>query len=251
MEELPKRRRTSRGRCALCGAEFGKAQMTRHLEKHQAEQDAATGPGTKRYHLLVEGRHSPEYWLHLDVQADATLRDLDSFLRGIWLECCGHLSAFEINDARYDVTVEDTAEEEEEDEEDDDFFGGLGLMFGGPPPKSMSIRLSEALTPGTKFTHQYDFGSTTELKLRVVSEHEGDPGPDAVRLLARNVAPEFECEKCGEPAVWLGTDEEGEYRELCQKCAKRAKRDEWLLPIVNSPRAGVCGYEGPSREYPV
>lgn len=243
MQEPPKRRRTSRGLCALCGTEFGKVQMTRHLERHQAGQDTAPGGRVKCLHLVVEGRHSPEYWLHLDAQADAPLRDLDSFLRGIWLECCGHLSAFEINDVRYDVTIDDGSEEEEED--GDAFFGGLGLVFGGPPPKSMSVPLSEALTPGVKFTHQYDFGSTTELKLRVVSAHEGDPGPDAARLLARNVAPEFECEKYSEPAVWLGTDEEGEYRELCKKCAKRAKLDEWMLPIVNSPRTGVCGYEGP------
>lgn len=249
MQEPPKRRRTSRGLCALCGAEFGKAQMTRHLEKHHAEQEAAPGVRARRFHLVVEGRHSPEYWLHLDVRADATLKDLDSFLRGIWLECCGHLSAFEIADVRYDVTGQDDVEEEEE--EADDFFRGLGLVFGGPPPKSMNFWLSETLTSGTKFTHQYDFGSTTELKLRVVSEHAGASAPAAVLLLARNVAPEFECETCGQPAVWLGADEDGEYRELCRKCAKRAKLDEWLLPIVNSPRAGVCGYEGPSREYPV
>lgn len=249
MQELPKRPRASRGRCALCFGEFGKAQVARHLEKHHAEQAATTGAHVKRFHLLVESRHSPEYWLHLDVRASAALNDLDSYLRGIWLECCGHLSAFEIDGVRYDVTVKDASEEDDEEEEDD-FWSGLGLAFGGPLPKSMSARLSETLLPGTKFTHEYDFGSTTELKLRVVSEHEGIPGPDTV-LLARNIPPAYVCEYCGEPAVWMGVDEEGEYRELCKKCAKRAKLDEWLLPIVNSPRAGVCGYEGSSRKYPV
>lgn len=92
--------------------------------------------------------------------------------------------------------------------------------------------------------HQYDFGSTTELKLRVVSEHEGAAVPAAALTLARNIAPEIECETCGQPAAWLGTGEDGEYRELCKKCAERAKLDEWLLPVVNSPRSGVCGYEG-------
>ena len=239
MQEPPKRRRTSRGECALCGAEFGKAQMTRHLEKHQKEQQAAPGLRANRFHLIVEGRHAPEYWLHLDVRADATLKDLDGFLRGIWLECCGHLSAFTINDISYDVTGQDNPEEEEE--AGDSFHG---LVFGGPPPKSMHVWLSEVLTPGMKFMHQYDFGSTTELKLRVVSEHEGSAVPADVLTLARNVAPEVECETCGQPATLPGVDEDGEYRELCKKCAKRAKLDEWLLPVVNSPHTGVCGYVG-------
>lgn len=59
MQEPPKRRRTSRGECALCGAEFGKAQMTRHLEKHQEEQKVAPGLRASRFHLIVEGRHAP------------------------------------------------------------------------------------------------------------------------------------------------------------------------------------------------
>lgn len=66
---------------------------------------------------------------------------------------------------------------------------------------------------------------------------------DAVLLLARNIAPPRECEKCGAPAVWLGVDEEGEFRELCAECGGE-EAEEWLLPVVNSPRAGVCGYTG-------
>ena len=249
MQEIPKRPRTSRGLCALCRLELGKAQMTRHLEKHHAEI-AAAGRTVPRFHLLVESKHAPEYWLHLDVRATATLHDLDSYLRGIWLECCGHLSAFEIDGFTYDVTVKDALAGEQEDEASD-FTRRTSLMFGRPAPKSMSARLSETLVAETKFSHQYDFGSTTELKLRVVSEHPGAPISTPVLLLARNVAPAIVCEHCGEPAVWMGVDEDGEYRELCKKCAKRAKLDEWLLPIVNSPRSGVCGYEGSSRKYPV
>jgi hypothetical protein len=249
MQELPKRPRTSRGLCALCRLDFGKAQMTRHLEKHHAE--LAAGRTVPRFHLLVESKHAPEYWLHLDVRATATLKDLDSYLRGIWLECCGHLSAFEIDGFTYDVTVKDAPPEDVEEAEEDDFFRGVGLMSGRPLPKSMSARLSETLVAETKFSHQYDFGSTTELKLRVVSEHLGAPVSTPVLLLARNVAPAIVCEHCGETAIWMGVDEDGEYRELCKKCAKCAKLDEWLLPIVNSPRSGVCGYEGTSRKYPV
>ena len=54
------------------------------------------GSGKKIFHLQVVGMYSPMYWLHIEIPATATLEDLDRFLRAIWLECCGHLSSFEI-----------------------------------------------------------------------------------------------------------------------------------------------------------
>jgi len=50
---------------------------------------------------VVEGSYLPYYWMHLELPANATLEDLDSFLRDIWLECCGHLSAFRIEGKEY------------------------------------------------------------------------------------------------------------------------------------------------------
>lgn len=41
------------------------------------------------------------YWMELAVRADTTLRQLDAFLRGMRLECCGHLSEFKIQGTRY------------------------------------------------------------------------------------------------------------------------------------------------------
>jgi len=57
----------------------------------------------KFFHLLVEGRYLPEYWMHLLVTADISLKKLDTFLRDIWLECCGHLSAYTIEDKTYSI----------------------------------------------------------------------------------------------------------------------------------------------------
>ena len=107
MDEQPKKRRVSRGMCQLCGHEFAKNAMTRHLEKCRGEtaakESARNGQGqpARFLHLLVEGRDLPEYWLHLDARADATLADLDDLLRRTWLECCGHLSAFNVGRDRY------------------------------------------------------------------------------------------------------------------------------------------------------
>lgn len=115
--------------------------------------------------------------------------------------------------------------------------------------RDMDTPLEEALTVGQKFTHEYDFGSTTYLKLRVVSEREGvaHKGRNAIQIIARNLQPEIPCRECGKPAV---VAEPGGYfiwdSALCKQCAK--KDTEWsyedMLPIVNSPRTGVCGYTG-------
>lgn len=97
------------------------------------------------------------------------------------------------------------------------------------------------------FTYEYDMGTTTELRLKVVAEREGVPPPDDVRVLARNYAPFIPCAVCGERATWTEVWEN--YEPLCEKHAR--ERDEWLerfLPVVNSPRVGECGYEGPHNK---
>jgi hypothetical protein len=97
------------------------------------------------------------------------------------------------------------------------------------------------------FLHEYDFGTTTELNGQVVSEHESALSQrEPVRLLARNDPPVFVCDVCGEPTTQVGTEcmwyEDG---WLCDAHAKAHKRsEELLLPVMNSPRMGVCGYEG-------
>jgi hypothetical protein len=172
--------------------------------------------------------------LHIEIPTEATLRTLDAFLRDIWLECCGHLSAFTIENTQYELNT-----------------GGVDAMwpmiFGrGSPPKSMNTRLDAALRPGLKFFHEYDFGTTTHLALRVVAEQESVAPRNAVRLLARNHPPPILCEKCGAPAT-----------EVCAQCIYEGRGwvceshgrthecgEDMLLPVVNSPRVGMCGYVG-------
>jgi hypothetical protein len=100
-------KRISIGTCALCQGEFSRASMTKHLEACQrraseAKRSAGHKPGRtmKHFHLVVEGRELPMYWMHLEVRTGITLADLDAFLRETWLECCGHMSAFQIGGQR-------------------------------------------------------------------------------------------------------------------------------------------------------
>lgn len=38
-------------------------------------------------------KYSKKYWLIIEVSENVTLKELDNFIRDIWVECCGHLSA--------------------------------------------------------------------------------------------------------------------------------------------------------------
>ncbi len=231
------RRQQTKGVCTICEGTFGKQAMTRHLAKCLAGQEQGAGVAqgkhrkTKLFHLVVQGKYASEYWLHLEVPATATLQDLDNYLRNIWLECCGHLSAFTIGASRYDV------------QPDDDF----GFGFEDEDVEGMDVPLGDILRPGMTFTHEYDFGSTTELTLKVVSEREGkSPGQHTIRLLARNEPPLIPCGACGAPAKLIDPENSWEPSGwLCKKCARKKRvSEEMCLPVVNSPRTGVCGYTG-------
>ena len=211
----------SAGQCVMCGKSFGKPGMSRHIqscrEKERANRNPASRPGNfseKGFHIAVEGRYAPEYWLHLDVSADVPLAVLDRYLRDIWLECCGHLSAFYIK--------------------------------GRERSSRSRHKLHRVLSPGMQFTHEYDFGDTTELSLRVIWEGDVNVGVDGIRMLARNDPPALACNGCGSAAAEICTEcvWEGEGL-LCDGCASQHPcDDEMLLPVVNSPRVGQCGYTG-------
>lgn len=358
----------SNGTCAYCKETFPKNVIKRHLntcKERQAAQEAANQKSRAKkerlFHLLVEGRGLPMYWLHLEVPASAKLADLDQYLRDIWLECCGHLSAFRIDKMSYSISPEedffsmgfpgsndplggtfpimppveapppelaplysldfeglfnkhfDEQRTKVADETGEvfvqrvmklvvgeiaetlekslgaamisDLKEALGADLKKLPAKDMLTRLDaleqeaiqeaaslpplppffdnfreenmdkalgDVLKVGTKFDHEYDFGSTTELTLKVLSEREGvalGKKKAPVVLLARNEAPEILCEVCGQPAVlvctncnWGGVAYSNQ-GAVCKKCAKKHKcGDDMMLPIVNSPRTGVCGY---------
>jgi predicted RNA-binding Zn-ribbon protein involved in translation (DUF1610 family) len=113
--------------------------------------------------------------------------------------------------------------------------------------RSMDVVLSRVLHVGDSFQHEYDFGSTTYLTLKTASERMGPARGKSIEILAQNEPPSIPCDQCGNAAAtricsecsWSG---EG---WLCDQCSKKhgCGRD-MLLPVVNSPRVGVCGYTG-------
>lgn len=197
----------TKGTCSSCEKTTTKAAMTRHLA---ACGRSDTGPDALL--VNVSARYAPaDYWLHLEVPADARLDALDAYLRDLWLECCGHMSLFEVDRTE----------------------------------TPMNRRIGSVLQPGGEARHLYDMGSTTELELRCLEERSGHPTGE-IRLLARNAPPWIGCTECDASASAICTECSWEAAAtLCEDCAvDHACDEELLLPLVNSPRAGVCGYTG-------
>lgn len=113
----------------------------------------------------------------------------------------------------------------------------------------MSKMLSQIMAEGNTIQYEYDFGSTTELEVKCIGRFTTImQGKKTIQVLSRNTEPLFPCDECGKhPAVQICTscqwDGEG---WLCKKCAEKHDcGDElYFLPVVNSPRAGVCDYSG-------
>ncbi len=236
------------GKCLLCGYEGRKNAIARHLENpHPVPPVTLTSPlpqqsgrgtgqsgrGRQRkgatgsvsdgqdgedrlVRLCFEAVFDPRYWIYVDARADATLANLDKLLRSLWLECCGHLSAFRV----------------------------------GPIEPPMNARVGQVFhDKGQKFSYEYDFGSTTPLKGHVVGSRTGSLGRERVHLLARNNPLEWVCTECGAPATQICSaclDEDDSEGLFCETHASEHDHDGdiYLLPVVNSPRMGVCGYTG-------
>jgi hypothetical protein len=156
------------------------------------------------------------------VRGVATLEDIDAYLRAIWLECCGHMSAFTL--------------------------GGWGT-----PQLAKEGFVSAVFRHKAKIMHLYDFGTESWTTLKRISVREGHPPTlRPISLMVRNKLPEVICIECGAPAKWLCIEcvvEEDRMGFLCAKHRKTHEHDDYGEPlkVVNSPRLGLCGYEGPAK----
>jgi hypothetical protein len=201
--------------------------MTKHLAtcpQRQAAIAAAEGtrtPSETLYHLRAQPAGQSEFWLDLEMRGSGTLKQLDSYLRAIWLECCGHLSRFSVGE-----------------------WGGDDIP--------MSRRLAQVFAGLTELTHQYDFGTTSTTLIKVVGTREGRPlTRHPVALMARNLMPAAQCIVCQQPANWLCMEcliEDDVWGTLCDEHVKTHPHDNYDEPVrlVNSPRLGLCGYTGPA-----
>ncbi len=200
----------------MCGRVYSRRGMARHIRScidRTVKEKESDNDNGKSLIVSVEGERYPQYWLTLEVPFDGELFKLDRFLRKIWLECCGHSSAYKIRGAYY-------------------------------WENDMNIALQEVVSPGERFYHEYDFGSTTVLTLRFLGPATKVFPAEEIAVLARNMMPQYRCSYCDNIAVKICQECTG---WLCEECAREHPKDKdmyTLLPVVNSPRTGVCVYTG-------
>jgi hypothetical protein len=244
----------SEGKCLFCDKTYTKTTINRHLQTHLRQKVQKNKSG-QSYLIKVEQhpKWSVEpYFISLWVDGCATMEDIDVFLRRIWLECCGHLSSFTDprNRRRSNMWT---------------FFEGETLLIQGKRKAyekfleeetgriPMSRKVNEVFSKGLKLDYEYDAGSPIELLLLVMEEYPARADENIV-LLSRNEPLELWCDTCKtEPATqFCIVHDWNEDRIFCDKCAKKhAKKcvhfnDYAAMPVVNSPRMGVCGYSGGS-----
>jgi hypothetical protein len=203
---------TTNGKCNICGIELGKTAMKNHILKKHGNEDVE-----ECCLLKIEGAYDKDYWLFIDIPVKRRLSDVDKFLRKIWLECCGHMSAFRTNErSRYNDIDQNS--------------------------------ILNSFAVNDKIIHEYDFGSTTESLITVMGSTIRPPQKEVVRLLARNIAPQFQCCSCDNPAEYIDVERiyDSNNPFYCASCAEVDEYGDYnmLLPVTNSPRMGVCGYEG-------
>lgn len=209
---------TSEGKCFYCEQVLSQKEIVKHLAKHLAEKEKTeSGTKTQTYcHIVAE---AGIMFLHLLVKGTASMKVIDTFLRDIWLECCGHLSGFR----------------------------------KGWEEIGMSKKVQNIFANKEKLIYDYDYGSTTRLSLKGLKNYELNE-KSTIILLSRNEPLQIMCSTCGkEPAVCMCSTCCWEKEAFfCRKCAKKHEKecedfaDYSEMPVVNSPRMGVCGYTGGS-----
>ena len=220
------RQKQSRGSCCYCGKEFAKGGMSKHLAtcagRQAAIAQANRRPAEKLIHLQARNAYGGQFWLNLEMNGSATLQDLDRYLRAIWLECCGHMSQFSVGG-----------------------WGGSEI--------SMKTRIDRVFLPDTELTHIYDFGTESVTLIKFAAVRDGPPTTKhPIALMARNAPPDFKCMECDQPATHLCQEcqfEDNESGLLCDAHTEGHPHDNYgePMPIVNSPRLGMCGYSGPAE----
>lgn len=206
---------TSAGTCFICNEKIAGDSIEGHLQSclpslhWQEEKDPSLL-------IRITDKYQKKFWLLVLASPKATLKDLDSFIRDVWVECCGHLSDFTIGHVHFS-----------RDGEDEDMY----------------VYIRDVLQPGEESVYQYDFGSTTTLVVRVLGTVPVVPPGRCIVLLGQNRRTHHACRSCDKEADYVYREDwTGRPQYFCSDCLSDQSIDnEYCLYLSNSPRAGVCG----------
>ncbi|WP_338793507.1 hypothetical protein [Bernardetia sp. MNP-M8] len=222
----------SEGVCFYCNEIVSKQGITKHISSHLKKMEKEINYDTKStdtyYQISIT---ADEMFLVIIIESKVSFTTLDVFLRDIWVECCGHMSSFRTK-------------------------SGISIMDADYDSQSMKTPLSDIYEKGLIMDYEYDFGSTTYLKVKFVNEYILPKQKKKIKLISRNEPLPIVCTMCKKEyarEICL-VDIDYDYKDgyFCKKCSKEHAKecedfdDYAKTKIVNSPRAGICGYDGGS-----
>lgn len=252
--------------CRICGQAAGTT-----VDEVEDPLAACLGSGKTELQLFSVEDRRQVFRLVFAAKPTATFDDLDAQLRLIWMECCGHLSEFTVLKEPQPTIIPLAPMRGIILEETPAIFT-ISTCFAGTQEcfddwrDSTRERLSQHL--GQKrliASYAYDFGSTTAVYVIAGPKVSVPPGVagrlfaggSRLALVARNERPQVPCCRCGKPALYiLNSGDNFEEKESgdfwCSRaCARRSPHDAYLISrFWNSPRSGVCGYDGPQEPEP-
>jgi DNA-binding transcriptional regulator/RsmH inhibitor MraZ len=208
--------------CNICHNFFASSGIQRHVGACSKKYVESSKSESSSYLFKIYDKYMPDYFLHVLISEEAQLGHIDNFLRDIWLECCGHMSAFRQD---YDELKMD------------DYV--------------------ECLTHAKKTEYTYDFGSSTNLIIEFKKEFHGTQ-EHLIKLVARNTAIKASCHRCeNKEAKFICTEcmYGGDEIIFCADCVKKHIEkyhdgESYMISnFVNSPRTGVCGYGATELEF--
>ena len=229
----------TRSLCRICNNTCATGGALQHL--HSCLRKQPDPPADHEPPVLVSahGDHPAKinaYAIHILLEHQATLSDLDICLRSAWLECCTHLSLFRIRSHDYPCPE------------------WPARAIPHHSSRSMNTPIADAISAGERATYTYDMGhhDKTIVRTHAVPAHELDDKthliirqrqapPQALSALRtlnpghgyatvmQNLTPEV-CAHCGRPATLI---HENSY--TCTPCSTGNP----LRALVNSPRDGI------------
>ena len=206
-----------KAKCYYCNKELTEKTIKKHMkncsEIRNSIDEKRINDKKQRNQFIIAIKPKyveEEYCIYISIAGTLGLVHIDKFIRDVWVECCGHLSGFKIRDKYY---------------QDDE----------------MNMQLNDILNIDEKFEYEYDFGSTTYLILEVIDIIQVPSSFSQIEIIARNDEIKHKCEICGTEAKYFNYER---YRWECENCID--KDDDMIIAFdyCNSPRDGVCGYEG-------
>jgi len=214
--------------CLVCKSKVSGRSISRHLQKCIDNGKESE----RKFPYFLISAYNKMYRMYIYVPKAATLDKLDELLREEWFDCCGHLSQFE------DVISYRRSEEDDNSRiwnQTLDFDSPLSRLHNRLPMETSLC--GDVFLRGKKIKYTYDFGTPSECKLEV--KHEGVGTCKKVKTLAKNVAPIWPCEfvNCNKTATRVDSSTFGFY------CKQHNTDKETSSRLVNSPRAGICGYD--------